>query len=443
MPPLQPLPAPPAAAAPPPPPDPQETLHRLRAGGLRGATRLDLRGCGLTAVPPEVFTLADTLQVLDLSGNALAHLPDALAGLHRLQVLFASDNPFTTLPAVLGRCPALQLIGFKACRLHTVPATSLPPTLRWLILTDNQIAELPDSLGGCAPLQKLMLAGNRLRQWPAAIARCQRLELVRLAANQFETAADALPAALLALPRLAWLAHGGNPFSQALEQQAALGAAAPAIAWQQLQLQGLLGEGASGVIHAALWQPGSGPAQAVAVKLFKGRITSDGLPTTELAASMAAGDHPHLVGVLGRLQGHPAGTAGLVLRRIPAGHRNLAAPPSLASCSRDVYAPGLQLGAGAALAIARGMQAALAHLHHQGLAHGDLYAHNILVDGAGQALLGDFGAASFLPVHDAARRAALQRIDRRALAVLLAELAAHSGDAAARQALQAEADTLD
>ena len=431
------LPAPPSPATP--VAGPPDTLDRLRAGALVGATRLDLRGCGLTRLPPDVLGLADTLQVLDLSGNALVDLPDGLASLRRLQVLFASDNLFTTLPAVLGRCPALQLIGFKANRIHTVPAESLPPTLRWLILTDNQIDVLPESLGRCAPLQKLMLAGNRLHHLPDSLARCQRLELVRLAANRFPTAADALSHSLLALPQLAWLAHAGNPFSAALEQQAEAASAAAPIAWSTLQVHGLLGEGASGVIHAATWHAGGGSDHAVAVKLFKGAVTSDGLPGSEMAACMAAGSHPHLVGVLGRLAGHPGGTPGLVLQRIPPAHANLAGPPSLASCSRDVYASGLCLGADAARAIAQGMQTALAHLHRQGLAHGDLYAHNILADAQGHALLGDLGAASFLPVDDTVRRDALQRIDRRALAVLLDELAALCTDAATARALRADA----
>ncbi|OYU81929.1 MAG: protein kinase, partial [Burkholderiales bacterium PBB5] len=307
---------------------------------------------------------------------------------------------------------------------------------------DNQVDSLPEALGACAPLQKLMLAGNRLHRLPDSLARCQQLELVRLAANRFETIADALPHGLLALPRLAWLAHAGNPFAAALDRQAAAGATAMPIDWSTLQLQGLLGEGASGLIHAATWQTGTAAARLVAVKLFKGAVTSDGLPRSEMAASMAAGDHAHLVGVLGRLTGHPDGTAGLVLRRIPPGHANLAGPPSLDSCSRDVYAPGLRLGAAPAQAIAHGMQAALDHLHLQGLAHGDLYAHNILADARGQALLGDLGAASFLPVNDPVRRAALQRIDRRALAVLLAELAGLCDEPVTALQLQADARRL-
>lgn len=406
-----------------------DTLERLRAGALAGAIRLDLRHCGLTELPPEVFGLADTLEVLDLSGNALTDLPEALPRLQRLRVLFASNNPFTTLPLVLGRCPSLELIGFKANRIRTVPAESLPPTLRWLILTDNEVDALPDTLGACTPLQKLMLAGNRLRRLPESLARCQRLELVRLSANRFESPADALPEGLLALPRLAWVAHGGNPYSAEREACArgALGgtsASTAPIAWSALQLHGRLGEGASGVIHAATWQPEGTTVQAVAVKLFKGEMTSDGLPQTEMAACMAAGQHPRLVGSLGVVAGHPDGLQGLVLQRIPAGHASLADPPSLSSCSRDVYASDRRLTRDVADAIAQSMESALDHLHRQGLTHGDLYAHNMLVDARGHALLGDFGAASFLPVDDPERCAALKRIDRRALDVLREELAA-------------------
>ncbi len=422
---------------------PTDTLTLLRAGHLAGVTRLDLRGCGLQEVPIDVFALAPTLEVLDLSGNHLHTLPEAMAGLHRLHTLFASDNRFTTLPAMLGRCPALDTLGFKANQIAEVPAQALAPTLRWLILTDNRIAALPDSLLRCTRMQKLMLAGNRLSHLPTGLAALQRLELLRLSANHFEAAADALPDDLLALPRLAWLAHGGNPFSQASEQaaeaRAGTGPVLPDIHWAALQLHSLLGEGASGQIHAAMWQRDRGGELPVAVKLFKGAVTSDGLPRSEMAACIAAGRHPHIVGVEGRLSGHPDGRQGLVLPRIAPHYRPLAGPPSMASCSRDVYAPGLRLPAAQAVAIAQGLHAALGHLHGQGLMHGDLYAHNLLVDDQGGGLLSDFGAASFLPVDDPRRSAALKALDRRALGVLVDELAEHCDNPAALTALRAGA----
>ena len=70
------------------------TLEQLRSGELAGITRLQLR-CGLTEFPREIFELADSLEILDLSGNQLSTLPDDLPRLHKLRVIFCSDNPFT------------------------------------------------------------------------------------------------------------------------------------------------------------------------------------------------------------------------------------------------------------------------------------------------------------------------------------------------------------
>ena len=405
---------------------PLTTLANLRAGRLAGATHLDLRRCALDEFPREIFALADTLTMLDLSGNRLRALPDDFSRLHALRILFCSDNPFETLPAVLGQCTGLDIVGFKANAIAHVPAEALPANLRWLILSDNRIASLPESLGACHRLQKLALAGNRLAALPAGIARCERLELLRLSANRFETLADALPDGLLALPNLTWLAYAGNPFNAAQEARALAATPIAQIAWPELQLGELLGEGASGHIHSARWRPAGGVDRPVAVKLFKGAVTSDGLPGSEMAACIAADVHAHVIGVEGRLFGHPQGAQGLVMGLIPPRYRSLAGPPSLASCTRDVYAPGLRLTPAQAHSIAQGAGDALAHLHAQGLMHGDFYAHNILVDDDAHALLGDFGAASFLPEDDAARRAALIRIDRRALAILVDELVQRS-----------------
>jgi hypothetical protein len=396
------------------------TLEQLRAGALAGARRLDLC-CGLTEFPREIFDLADSLEVLNLSGNALHSLPDDLHRLRRLRVLFCSDNRFTELPAAVGRCEQLDMVAFKANQVAVVPAASLPARLRWLILTDNRIESLPPALGQRPRLQKLMLAGNRLRSLPVELADCRRLELLRISANRF----DALPGWLLSLPRLSWLAFAGNPFDEAHEAAALAAQPTPAIDWQSLSLQNKLGEGASGVIHQTEWRRGVDRVEDVAVKLFKGAVTSDGWPHSEQAACVAAGAHPNLISVLGQVGGHPEGTAGLVLQLVDKRFRNLAGPPSLASCTRDVYAADTGWPAETALRMAVGIASAAAQLHARGILHGDLYAHNILWNGEGDCLLGDFGAASFLPRDDAAQSRALQRIEVRAFGCLLEELIAY------------------
>ena len=391
---------------------PGTVLAALRRGDLAGARVLRFDGW-LDAVPPEVFGLAETLEVLDLGTGPLDALPADMGRLRRLRVLFCSGHRFTRLPPALGDCESLSQIGCRGTGLVEVPGEALPPRLRWLTLTDNAIAALPDALGRRPALQKLMLAGNRLAALPATLAGVERLELLRLAANRF----DALPPWLADLPGLAWAGWAGNPMDEA-----PMPAGTRPVPWRDLVAGPLLGEGASGRIHGGLWRDiVGGVERPVAIKLFKGAMTSDGLPEREMAASLAAGDHPGLVGALGRIADHPEGRPGLVMRRVPAGWRALAGPPSLDSCSRDVWPDGLRLAPAVARGIARTVAEAAAHLHARNLMHGDLYAHNILWDGtAGDAVLGDFGAASTLP--DGAAGAAWRRVEVRAFGLLLGEL---------------------
>jgi hypothetical protein len=389
------------------------TLEQLRSGALAGTRRLDL-SCDLKTVPPEVFDLADSLEVLNLSGNQLTSLPHDLPRLHRLKVIFCSNNPFTELPEVLGDCANLQMVGFKSCRIAQVSPAALPAQLRWFILTDNAVSQVPTKLGERPALQKLMLAGNRLRALPDSLANAERLELLRLSANQFE----ALPDWLTQLPRLSWLALAGNSLGWRHAQPAPL----DAVHWSDLQVDALLGEGASGHIYRAHHRQHS---DGLALKLFKGLVTSDGLPEHELAACLAAGQHPALCTPSGELAGHPEGTRGLLLPLIPQSFTNLAGPPSLESCTRDVYPSGLRISAPTALRLAAQLADAVAHLHARGVMHGDLYAHNILWDPTtAQALLSDFGGATLLPDAPRAQRSALLALEVRAFGYLLEELLA-------------------
>ncbi|MDH0747774.1 leucine-rich repeat-containing serine/threonine-protein kinase [Pseudomonas sp. GD03842] len=409
------------------------TLADLRAGKLAGSKRLDL-SCDLTTFPDEIFSLSDSLEVLNLTGNRLTELPADLHRLQHLKVLFCSNNPFTELPEALGQCPELFFVGFKSCRIATVSPRALPPRLRSLVLTDNCLASLPDELGQFPALQKLMLAGNRLQELPESLVACQHLELVRIASNRFRQ----LPAWLLRMPSLAWLAFSGNPLTD-IHQDTPI----RQIPWAELSLQQVLGEGASGVIQQAEWRRDNS-LQNVAVKLYKGQLTSDGTPLNEMAACIAAGQHPNLIPVEGQVLDHPEHTQALVMRLIATRFATLARPPSLATCTRDVYED-IRLSPSTVQRIAHGIASACAHLHGRGINHGDLYAHNVLWAEPGDSLLGDFGAAAFYP--DADTGFLLQRIEVQAFGILLGELLAlcdgHRPDTASLRALQAHCTQAD
>lgn len=388
------------------------TLYALRDGALAGITRLDLPGLGLTEVPPEVFALADTLEVLNLSDNLLTSLPDNLSRLHRLKVIFCSGNPFICLPEVLGDCAGLDMVGFRACGMQFIPAAALPPRLRWLTLTDNALSNLPPELGERPALQKLMLAGNRLEALPDSLLQLSQLELLRLSANRLTQ----VPPWLSSLPRLAWLALSGNPLGWGQRKSAH---SLPEVGWTDLLLEDLLGEGASGHIHRVHLQ-GQPP---LALKLFKGQMTSDGLPEHEMAASVLAGPHPNLCTPVATVSHHPQGHPGMLMPLVPPGHVPLAGPPSLQSCTRDVYAPGQCFSPPVALRLLQDLVAAVAHLHAQGVLHGDLYAHNTLWHPhTGHALLSDMGAATVLPGDDGVLSHNLKAVEMRALGIIMSEV---------------------
>ena len=282
--------------------------------------------------------------------------------------------------------------------------------MEWLILTDNQLNQLPNSIGLLTNLKKCMLAGNQLTSLPDSMKNCRNLELIRLAANQFTE----LPSWLYELPHLSWIAFGGNPLSNTMFTNTII----HEIEWNNIVLQEKLGEGASGVVYKGIWKNGDNE-MLVAVKLFKGIATSDGLPEDEMKASIQTGSHPHCTKVHGKLINCPMGL-GLVLDLIDPIFKILGLPPSFDSITRDTYPDDAYMDWNHIISIAKGVASVCDHLHSKGISHGDLYAHNILVYN-GQCLLSDFGAASFFDPSSTYAKA-VQGFEVRAYGCLLEEL---------------------
>jgi len=158
------------------------------------------------------------------------------------------------------------------------------------------------------------------------------------------------------------------------------------------------------------------------VKIFKGEITSDGLPEEEMDINISLGHHEHLIDVLARVTGHPEGKDVLMLELIPSHYFNLGLPPTLQTCSRDVYKEGFTLTLTQALKILQAMADAATHMHAHGIMHGDFYAHNIMIDADGNSILGDFGGASYFEPSRVEERNALERLEVRAFGCLIEEM---------------------
>lgn len=223
--------------------------------------------------------------------------------------------------------------------------------------------------------------------------------MVRLAANKLQL--DALPSWFWNLPKLSWLAIAGNIDSNTEEGEERQ--AVNIIKWTDLHIMEKLGEGASGIIYKAklLQHPREVEInekverEFVAVKIFKGGKTSDGLPADEMKASEAAGSHFCSFEVIGRISEAPSGQLGLVMPLIPEEFKILGGPPSFTSVTRDTFESQKTFTVNMIMRILTGISSVCAHLHGRGISHGDIYAHNILVNDEGTPLLSDFGAASF------------------------------------------------
>ncbi|KAI1204438.1 serine/threonine protein kinase [Annulohypoxylon truncatum] len=362
-------------------------------GGSEGETKLKISK-PLNRFPNEIFHFADSLEHLDLSGTGLSTLPDDFGRLKKLKIAFFSNCNFTVFPKQLASCPELEMVAFRGNQMVEIPEDSLPPKLRWLILTNNRIRALPNDIGRCSRLQKCMLAGNQLDRLPREMVACRKLGLLRLSANCFEE----LPEWLFDLPELAFLSFAGNPCcslpatSKDARDTTPSNVLLPEVRWADLDIRDLLGEGASGTISKGSWN-GIDQVEEVAIKLFKGDVTSDGTPADEMEACMRAGSHTNLIDPLGKITDHPT-KKGLVMQLIPTCYDTLGLPPSLQSCTRDCFSHEIGLTTRQGLKILQGVASAARHLHERGVAHGDLYAHNILYNEDGHAFLGDFGAAS-------------------------------------------------
>lgn len=363
------------------------SLADLKSGRLTGAKKLKL-ACGLKSFPLEILTLANTLEILDLSDNDLSELPDSIKELKRLKILFFARNKFTVFPKILSQLPMLNMVGFKSNQIHTVPEQSFPPKLNWLILTDNKIEKLPKSIGEVTLLQKCALAGNHMEELPNEMSKCVNLELLRVSANQLKS----IPKWLFKLPKLSWVAFGGNPASHQIKENHDL----ESFDWDDFTIQNLLGEGASGFISKAKWKSRE---EDVAIKIFKGDVTSDGLPEDEMNIAITAGSHNNLIPVLGKIKNHPEHKIGLIMSLVSPSYISLGNPPNFDTCTRDVFDESTQFSEKEVLKIAKSMASVCALLHEKGINHGDFYAHNILVNQTADSLLGDFGAASFYDVN--------------------------------------------
>jgi len=404
-----------------------EILTKSTAQELFKITELNLKGCSLKNLPPSIQNVPNLIK-LDISDNPdLTSLPSELKFCNKLDILFASSCPgMTTLPPVLGEMTSIRRLGWRDGSLTVLDPNAIPPNLIHLILTNNRIESLSSSklFEKLQNVRKLMLSHNRISAFGGSVAaadgsigedsdikKLENLELLRLAGNKLSK----MPIELLSLPKLTWLTVAGNPFLE--KDQFRLTPIVPIVSMEALTPTGIhLGEGASGTVKLYKWA-----GREVAVKLIHG-VTSDGRAEDELAVYGAVGDRGmdhSIVGCVALLEDDNSGKKGVLMERLPY-DKDLALPPTIIEVTKDRWEKGKIYEARFVINVLRDVVKALRYLHNViGVAHGDLYAHNIKVDPkSGHVFLLDFGA-SYVTGEFAAEA---ERLEVRAVGVLIGEL---------------------
>lgn len=360
-------------------------LIELGQGGIQPEFVTEVLLMGVRGITPSMLGSIGqlhSLKVLDLSNTGLESLPSSLfLNLPRLEVLNLAGNRLWMLPSTIGLLTSLRRLGLKSNCLLTIPDTvgDLQELVE-LYLTDNQLVRLPASIGRLTSLVKLQASFNRLRELPPQLVSCERLELLRVACCELES----LPEVLERMPALSWFSVSGNPIADRAARAAPL-RAIPNISFEEVDVTGpKLGAGASGDVTCARWRGG-----AVAFKTFVTEVSPDGRAEDEERVACAL-DDPALVRVLARLTEPHALVLELVNEAVP-----LADRPDHRSLLRCVWPTEKRHSLAVLLRIAHGVASAMRYLHGRGIAHGDLYAHNVLVQPSGRAVLCDYGASFF------------------------------------------------
>lgn len=157
---------------------------------------------------PRTFSQLSNLEVLNLDNSQLAVFPDEITRLPALRRLYLGHNKITHLPPSIARLTRLKTLRIDNSLLRALP-TELGTLIQLqnLDLSNNYLSYLPKELGRLKNLKILNLEDQheQLRVLPETTGDLKNLERLNLEGNNIKV----FPASLANLQRLNWLAIGG------------------------------------------------------------------------------------------------------------------------------------------------------------------------------------------------------------------------------------------
>ncbi|XP_065197152.1 leucine-rich repeat protein SHOC-2-like [Sycon ciliatum] len=151
-------------------------------------TELNICGNDLKSLSEAVASLP-ALETLRVDENQLTSLPDALCDLHKLKLLSLVGNDIVTLPEKFGfGLQCLEEFIADENGLETFPKSFCSlGKLRRVQISHHRMCSLPEQFGNLSSLEAVDLSHGRLKELPASIDDLARLCCLDVSHNQLET----------------------------------------------------------------------------------------------------------------------------------------------------------------------------------------------------------------------------------------------------------------
>jgi len=172
--------------------------------------KLILSSRRLTGIPSLIERLPiQALRSLNLINNHFSTFPSFILKNVCLEVLLLKENLLKHLPESISNLSKLKEFDLSDNMLMSLP-TNIGKlfSLKSLNLYGNNLLSIPESIGNLASLKKLVLANNKLQELPASIGKLINLEHLSLRSNQLSS----LPSSLDNLINLKSLDLSNNKF---------------------------------------------------------------------------------------------------------------------------------------------------------------------------------------------------------------------------------------
>ncbi|AFY42056.1 leucine-rich repeat domain-containing protein [Nostoc sp. PCC 7107] len=159
---------------------------------LTNLTGLYLHNNKITEIPQVIANLTNLIQ-LNLSYNQISEIPEAITQLTNLRLLSLSNNQVSEIPEEIAQLTNLRLLSLNNNQISEIPEEIAQLTnLTQLDLYNNQITEIPEAIAQLTNLRELYLSNNQISEIPEEIAQLTNLRLLYLSDNQITEIPEAI-----------------------------------------------------------------------------------------------------------------------------------------------------------------------------------------------------------------------------------------------------------